>query len=123
MPRPRRLRVCGGVCAWTDALRAPYLADVAGEQNPHELVLPLQLAGDERERRCRVGAVPLLSATKNKTRETSSQVSLDRFTENTGHRLSSAEVENDLRPYTHYPHVKGINLLYQITEIMTRTTN
>lgn len=42
-----------------------YLAHVTGEQNLHEFVFPLQLAGNQREGRGRVGAVSLLLATNN----------------------------------------------------------
>lgn len=43
--------------------KASYLSYVTGEQNSHELVFPLQLAGHQSERGGGVGTVPLLSAT------------------------------------------------------------
>lgn len=39
-----------------------HLADIAGKQNSHEFVFALQLTGNERERRSRVGVVVLLLA-------------------------------------------------------------
>lgn len=53
------------VCTWLAVINAlksllAYLAHIAGEENSHEFVFPLQLAGHQRERGGGVRTVPLL---------------------------------------------------------------
>lgn len=50
-----------------------HLAHIAGEQNSHEFVFPLQLAGHQRERCSCVGAVALLLAQRTRTKKTCSK--------------------------------------------------
>lgn len=73
------LWVCAHVVkSWISALKTFYLAYVAGEQDSHEFVFPLQIAWDQCERCCRVRAVSLLSDTHT-TRNLSKYSSLTRI--------------------------------------------
>lgn len=44
-----------------DVKRVLYLANIAGEEDSHELIFPLQVTGHQGEGRCCLRTIPLLS--------------------------------------------------------------